>query len=176
METFDTKQYNRDNLENVHLLQRKASCHQKNCAEKGFRRFWSKIFRTNLFVQSKHVMSFKISVSLHPATPAVLIVAITFLLPRWFLITMVSLWQSFLYVWSLCSASYSSKSIPAVALLWPRQYATPGWLYLLRKWSFSSNSERLLDWKTGLLKTCVANIFHHLTLLTKVNWSNHPPV
>merc|ERR1712013_388463 len=53
----------------------KASCHQKNCAEKGFR-----------------------SVSLHPATPAVLIVAITFLLPR--------------------------------------------------KWSFSSNSERLLDWKT----------------------------
>jgi len=53
----------------------KASCHQKNCAEQGFR-----------------------SVSLHPATPAVLIVAVTFLLPR--------------------------------------------------KWSFSSNSERLLDWKT----------------------------
>ena len=39
-------------------------------------------FRTNIFVQSKHVMIFKTSVSLHPATPAVLIVAITFLLPR----------------------------------------------------------------------------------------------
>ena len=39
-------------------------------------------FGMNLFVQSKHVMIFKISVSLHPATPAVLIVAITFLLPR----------------------------------------------------------------------------------------------
>ena len=68
---------------------------------------------------------------------------------------MVSLWQSSLYVGSLCSASYYPKSIPADALLWPRQHATPGWLYLLRKWSFSSNSERLLDWKTGLLKTYI---------------------
>ena len=39
METFDTKQYNRGSFEIVPLLHRKASCHQKNCAEKGFRRF-----------------------------------------------------------------------------------------------------------------------------------------
>ena len=58
METFDTKQYNRDSFENVPLLQRQASCHQKNCAEKGFRRFLFK-FQGKIFCSTQTCNDFQ---------------------------------------------------------------------------------------------------------------------
>ena len=90
METFDNKQSKHEKF-----IAQESQLPPEELRWKGFPQVWSKFFRKNLFVQSKHVMSFKISVSLHPATPAVLIVAITFLLPRWFSITIIYLWQVF---------------------------------------------------------------------------------
>ena len=177
------------------VLFRKASCHQKDCAEEGFRRFDFSIL--TFYISSCHhmIVVFAICTNTNtntntnrkmqtnsPASPSTLPP-----LPSWLLPSPSCFQGEHLASLSLSVSVVLSHHLISLSLSWPffkiefflssrihyllwfhvssEEYflflsSFPLKFYIFRKWSFSSNSERLLDWKTGWFLTYLSCKMH----------------